>query len=112
MKTICIMCPVGCSLNVYEKNGEVIVEGNSCPRGEAYGKTEFVNPSRVVTTTKRSGAFSYSLKTDKPVPKTMIFKVMEKIKKTPLKELDVGDVFIKNILKTGANIVVTGKLTI
>ena len=112
MKTICIMCPVGCSLNIYEKDGEVVVEGNACPRGSAYGKSEMINPSRIVTTTKRSNGFSYSLKTDKPVPKAKIFDVMKKIKKSPIGDLNNGDIFIKNILKTGANIVVTGKLAI
>ena len=34
---VCISCPMGCPLRVWEENGEVKVEGNTCPRGKAYG---------------------------------------------------------------------------
>ena len=32
----CIGCPLGCQLTVTMGNGEIKVEGNTCPRGEAY----------------------------------------------------------------------------
>ena len=36
---ICINCPLGCGLTVTLKDAEVVkVEGNTCPKGEAYGK--------------------------------------------------------------------------
>ena len=39
MKLVCIRCPRGCNLNITKKsNGQIIVTGNSCPRGEEYGK--------------------------------------------------------------------------
>ena len=34
---VCIVCPKGCRLSVDEENG-FAVTGNSCPRGEEYGK--------------------------------------------------------------------------
>ena len=36
---VCIVCPKGCRLSVDEENG-FAVTGNSCPRGEEYGKRE------------------------------------------------------------------------
>ena len=36
----CIGCPLGCQLTVTMGNGEIKVEGNTCPRGEAYAKKE------------------------------------------------------------------------
>ena len=49
---ICINCPLGCPLTVTLENGEVKkVEGNTCPRGEAYAKKELTNPTRIVTST-------------------------------------------------------------
>ena len=37
----CIVCPMGCSLEVTLEDGKVLsVKGNGCPRGEAYGKNE------------------------------------------------------------------------
>ena len=49
---ICINCPLGCPLTVSMEDGEVKkVEGNTCPRGEAYAKKELTNPTRIVTST-------------------------------------------------------------
>ena len=51
-KLICINCPLGCSLTVTLNGGEVIrVAGNTCPRGEAYGRKECTHPTRIVTGT-------------------------------------------------------------
>lgn len=47
---ICITCPKGCHLKVDEENGYAVT-GNSCPKGEAYGKAELCHPTRVVTST-------------------------------------------------------------
>ncbi len=47
---ICIVCPRGCHLTVDENNGYAVT-GNSCKRGEIYGKAEVTNPVRVVTST-------------------------------------------------------------
>ena len=73
MDTTCIMCPMGCALRVEEKEGKVVVTGNTCPRGEKYGAAEYSHPERVVTTllkTDRGGVVS--VKTDRPIPKDKI----------------------------------------
>ena len=47
----CIVCPIGCQLNV-EDNGESIsVTGNKCQRGVVYAREEIFAPKRVVTAT-------------------------------------------------------------
>ena len=48
---ICINCPMGCPLTVTLNDaGEVVsVTGNTCPRGDAYGRKEVTNPTRIVT---------------------------------------------------------------
>lgn len=41
----CIVCPMGCALEVVIENGQVVsVTGNTCPRGAAYAKSECVHP--------------------------------------------------------------------
>ena len=75
---ICITCPKGCHLKVDEENGYAVT-GNSCPRGEAYGKAELTHPTRVVTSTVRCTGGSRPrcpVKTSGPVPKDKIFAVM------------------------------------
>lgn len=104
----CIVCPLGCELEVLKKeNGEIIITGNTCRRGEEYGKSECTNPVRTVTTTMRceSGAM-VSVKTDRAVAKDRVFEVMKSVKGIicPL-PIHVGDVIIKNVC--GADIIAT-----
>ncbi len=96
----CIECPRGCSLVVTMENGVAVdVKGNFCPRGKKYAEKEVVSPERVVTSTVRAKNGSMiSVKTNKPVKKSHVFDVMDKIKvatcETPIK---IGDIIIKNI---------------
>ena len=51
---ICIGCPMGCPLTVTLDGGAVVtVQGNTCPRGDAYARREVTAPTRIVTTTVR-----------------------------------------------------------
>ncbi len=47
----CINCPMGCPLSVTIDDQEQVVEvqGNTCPKGDAYGQSEAVHPLRIVT---------------------------------------------------------------
>lgn len=77
----CIVCPVGCRLEVtLGGDGKVAsVAGNSCPRGVKYAVSEVTNPVRTVTSTVRlSGAAEAFLpvKTASPIPKGKMFEAM------------------------------------
>ena len=106
----CIICPQGCNIKVEIEEGKVKkVEGNTCKRGYDYAVSEATHPVRTITTTmKLENGEMISVKTDKPIPKKLIFKCMEeinkKIAKSPVK---IGDILIKNVLGTGSNIVAT-----
>ena len=45
----CICCPLGCQITVTKENGQFVVTGNNCPKGEKYVKDEMTNPTRMVT---------------------------------------------------------------
>jgi len=107
----CIVCPMGCQLEVELEGDKVLsVTGNTCKRGVVYAESECTDPRRVITTTvKTDGGRIIPVKTDKTVPKDMIFECMKEINKLhPCDEMSysVGDVIESNILGTGANIVV------
>ena len=52
------------------------------------------------------------VRTDKPIPKELIFKCMEEInKKTVKAPIEMGQVIIENILNTGSNIIATKKVS-
>ena len=104
MKLICIKCPRGCELNIDGEN----IAGNACPRGLDYAREELTNPKRTVTYLAKSQFGIVPVKTDIDIPKEKINEVLTQISKLNLKETYIGQVVIKNICNTGANIVVTG----
>lgn len=104
---ICIRCPIGCRLTVTDS---LTVSGNQCKRGMEYAIEEMTAPKRIVTSLiKLVGADEpLSVKTEAPIPKELIFDVLEEIKKLRLKApIEIGTVLIENILGTGVNIVAT-----
>lgn len=106
---VCIVCPRGCRLKVDTQTLEV--SGNSCPKGEEYGKGEVKNPKRTVTTTvaiENAVHQRLPVRTDIPVPKEKMFEIMLVLHrfetKSPIKR---GQILIENICKTNANIIAT-----
>lgn len=106
----CIMCPIGCSIIVKEKNGEITVYNNACKRGEVFGKEEVTSPKRIVTTTVlyRINSKEHLLpviSTD-TVPKSKFRDVIKELQNIEVtKEVIMGDVIIKNVLELGVDIV-------
>ena len=108
----CIRCPIGCQLTVaVEENGTVSVSGNSCPRGAQYGAAEVTNPTRIVTSSVRVDGGELPLvcvKTASDIPKDKIFDVMKEIRSCRVSApVKTGDVLIRNVAGTGADIVAT-----
>ena len=108
VELICITCPRGCHLQVDEN---LNVTGNMCPRGAMYAKAELTHPVRMVTSSVNVHSKVESrlpVKTKNPIPKELIFKVMEEIEKTSVTApIEIGDVVIKDVLGTGVDIVAT-----
>ena len=101
----CVECPMGCKITVKENGGNKEFSGYSCPRGKMYAENEIVDPKRVVTSTvKTVSGKPLPVKTDRPVSKKDMFKVMEVINSltanTPIK---TGDIIKENVF--GANII-------
>ena len=104
----CIVCPLGCDLNVTLENGKVVsVSGNTCPRGKIYAETECTNPTRTITSTiKCDNGAVVPVKTDRPIPKEKIFELMEIINNSVAHlPISVGDVIIEGVF--GCNVVAT-----
>ena len=109
----CIVCPIGCQLDITLEDGVVTeVTGNTCPRGKQYAIDECTNPVRTVTTTARtSNGDVIPVKTDKPIPKDLMFDCMRKIDRAVVTlPAQIGDVVIENILGTGSNVIVTANM--
>jgi CxxC motif-containing protein len=108
----CIGCPLGCGIAVEMDGGKVTkVSGNSCKKGESFAISEAADPRRILTTTMRtvSGGL-VPVKTDRPVKKGMLFGMMKAINGTAAKEpVNIGDVLIRDILGSGADVVASGR---
>lgn len=105
---ICIVCPKGCHLKVDDENGYAVT-GNGCPRGAEYGKMELTHPTRVVTSTVRCDGGAHPrcpVKTDRAVPKKLMFQVMEALDGVSLAApVRVGQVVVEHVCGTEANVV-------
>lgn len=111
---ICIVCPVGCHMEVV-KDGKTeegyAVSGNQCLRGKVYGIKEMTNPTRVLTTTVKITEGSLPrlpVTTKGAIPKELLMAAMEVINKAEVAApAKVGQVIIKNLLDTGVDVVAT-----
>ena len=112
----CISCPLGCALKVEtDAQGQVLgVTGNTCGRGEEYGRREVSAPVRTVTSTVRVKGGGDGLgplvpvRTKGEVPKDKIFAVMQEIRRAKAcPPIAIGDVIVKNIAETGVDLIAT-----
>ncbi len=110
-KLICIGCPMGCDLTVTVDGDNINVTGNTCKRGEDYAKKEVTKPKRVLTSSIKVEGGEYpvvSVRTNCDIDKDKLFECMKVIKETTVKApVKIGDVLIKNILNTSADIIAT-----
>ncbi len=108
----CIICPLGCTISVKVRGAKVLgCEGNTCARGSTYAHDEVLHPKRTLTSSVLviGGRWPLvSVRTSKPVPKEKIKAVMKEIKARSVKApVKAGTVIIKNVARTGADIVAT-----
>jgi CxxC motif-containing protein len=112
-KTVtCIGCPLGCPVTATIESGIVTaVRGNTCPRGEAYARTEVIHPMRIVTSTVRvlGGELPVvSVKTAGEIPKEKIRTCMAALQpicvSAPIRK---GQIILPNIANTSVDIVAT-----
>ncbi|MFX1573162.1 MAG: DUF1667 domain-containing protein [Promethearchaeota archaeon] len=104
----CIVCPTGCLVHVENVNGELIIEGHSCKRGEEYAREEFIAPKRILTTTMRveNGFLPLiPVRSNVPIPKEKLKETLKEIAETVVKApIKMGDILIHNVIGLNVNI--------
>lgn len=113
MKMICINCPKGCEMDVEVDGDKVSVSGHSCPKGEAYAKSEVTNPTRMVTGLVRVAGMRKPLpvKTKTAVPKGKIDAVLFAMHQATVQlPVTIGDVIIPDVAETGVDVVATANM--
>ena len=111
----CIVCPTGCEIKaIKDPNNEITFEGYTCKRGLEYAEQEFYEPKRILTTTIRveNGFIPLiPVRTDKPILKDKLNETLMIIAQTVVDApIKMGDILIKNVLSSGANIIASRDL--
>lgn len=112
---VCINCPLSCSLELTEENGDVLeVTGNECKVGARYAEEEFKDPRRVVTTTilVRDGTLPVlPVRTTEAIPKRLVIDAVralaEVVVQAPVTE---GQVIYPDIMNTGVDVIASRDL--
>ena len=108
LQTTCIICPRGCRLTI---DDNLIVSGNSCPRGERYGRQEATDPRRSVSSTIRIDSCLVKMcpvHTSAPFPKAKIPALMEAIKPLSVKApVHMGEAVCQNLFGTGIDLLIS-----
>ena len=107
----CICCPLGCQITVTEENGQLIITGNNCPKGEKYVKDEMTNPTRMVTSMVQVDGGEIpvvSVKTKEAIPKEKIQDCIEALKGVTVNApVRIGDVILEDVADTGISVIAT-----
>ena len=107
----CIMCPVGCELTVEQTSDGVCVSGNRCVKGIEFATEELLDPKRnLATSLPINGALfkMVSVRLNRRVSRKMLDAVLAEIRQLrPTPPVHRGDVLIKDVLGTGADVIAT-----
>lgn len=108
----CIVCPRGCNISVNMENSTIkSINNATCKRGEEYATQEITNPLRSIASSviiENGDLPLASVRLTKPIPKSLIFKVMEEINNIRINApVKIGQIIITNILDTNSDLIIT-----
>ena len=112
---LCTGCPLGCRLEVDAVDDDVVeVRGFSCRKGDRYGRQEYLDPRRPLSTTiwiEGAAIRRVPVRTAEAIPKTRVVAVAEALRgvrvDAPVRR---GDVVLPDALGTGVDVIVTRDL--
>ncbi|MGP1496859.1 MAG: DUF1667 domain-containing protein [Treponema sp.] len=105
----CIICPMGCQLEVDLTGEEMKVSGNACNRGCEYAKKELTFPSRTLTCTVAVSSGErpmVSAKTAGEIPKEGLLRSMQFVRRLTIPApVKTGDVLVRDFMHSGVDLV-------
>jgi len=107
----CILCPVGCELEVRRTERGLDVQGHQCEKGIEFATEEVLYPKRNLATSvpvKGSATRLVSVRLSDRVPRETVFPILAEIAKLrPEAPIRRGQVLIANVLGTGVDVIAT-----
>jgi CxxC motif-containing protein len=110
-KIVCITCPNSCVMDVDEMAAPIAVTGNKCKRGTEFALAELTHPMRTLTcsvATTLPDVPVLSVRTTTEIPKEKIFAARKFLRGIVIdSRVGIGECIVKNILDTGADVIIT-----
>jgi CxxC motif-containing protein len=107
----CILCPIGCELEVTRPERGLDVRGNQCEKGIDFATEEVLYPKRNLATSvpvRGSQTRLVSVRLSDRVPREMIFPILREIAKLrPEPPVRRGEVLIADVLGAGVDVIAT-----
>jgi CxxC motif-containing protein len=107
----CVLCPVGCELEVAGSKDSPEVRGNQCEKGVDFAIEEVLNPKRNLATSvplRNRPAIMVSVRLSARVPRELVFPILAEIAGLrPDPPVRRGQVLIPDVLGSGADVIVT-----
>ena len=110
-KYLCIVCPLGCRLEVTQEadGGELSVSGAACTRGRDYVLQEATAPQRILTTTlATTWGRPLPVRSARPIPKEMLLGVQPRLAAIVIdRDVEIGEAIVSDIDGQGTALVAT-----
>jgi CxxC motif-containing protein len=111
----CVLCPLGCELEVTGKRDRPEISGNLCDKGIGFAMEEVLDPKRNLATSvplKGSVTRMVSVRLSGRVPRNLIFPILSEIARLrPEAPVRRGQVLLADILGSGVDVVATRTVT-
>lgn len=108
---VCITCPNSCHMTVELKNGEWVVSGNRCVRGQKFAEDEMTCPKRTFSTTVKTiweAVPVLPVRVSEEIPKEKIVEVMKLLNHMTVRHcIGRGEVLVERVLGLDADVIVT-----
>jgi CxxC motif-containing protein len=107
----CLLCPIGCELEVEADAGEIQVRENQCDKGLDFAAEEILRPKRnLATSVPLAGKTDrmLSVRLSGRVPRESLAQILaEIVRLRPSPPVRRGDVLIANVCGSGADVIAT-----
>jgi len=107
----CIMCPLGCELEVKIQGEQAEVAGNKCEKGIEFAIEEILSPQRNLATSVPIDGKHYktlSVRLSQRVPRHQLFPILKEIATLrPMPPIKCEQILIKNVLGTNSDVIAT-----
>ena len=107
----CIVCPIGCELQIDRSVDGIEVAGHQCKRGVAYANAEYEDPRRIVTGTCAISDAPISrvpVRSTTGVPVESISNFLIEMYAHKIEApVDAGTLLIRNVAGTGVDLIAT-----